>query len=139
MSLRTPLVIAVAVLSALGGVALAAIAMPSAKPRTVAAVAGPSATPEVQTKTIRRTVHVVRRDKSSASSSSSSRRPARAAATPVATPAPTRSVVRVDDSGHHDGTRRVDDSGHHGGTDDSGHHGGDDHGGRGRGRGGDDD
>ena len=41
MSLRTPLVIAVAVLSALGGVALAAVAMPSASPRTVAAAATP--------------------------------------------------------------------------------------------------
>ena len=56
MSLRTPLVIAVAVLSALGGVALAAVAMPSASPRTVAAAATSSATPEVQTKTIRRTI-----------------------------------------------------------------------------------
>jgi hypothetical protein len=163
MNLRTPLIASIAVLSALGGVAAAAIALPTSPPKVNAAQIVPSATPtpEVRTETVRRTIHVVKRDK--------------AVATPVATTSP--SAVRTsDDSGHHRSTavsRRIassaddsghhsgnDDSGHHSGNDDSGHHsvndsahhssgddsghhgGGDDSGsghGRGRGRGGDDD
>jgi hypothetical protein len=133
MNFRTPLIASIAVLSALGGVAAAAIALPTSPPPVKAAAIVPSATPtpEVRTETVHRTIHVVQRHKT----------PAR----PAATAAPSR-----DDSGHHSvavaSTRvsnRVDDSGHHSGRDDSGHHdGGDDsghHGGRGRGRGGDDD
>ena len=73
MSLRTPAVAALAVLSALGGVAAAAIALPTTPPRPIAAAtASPTATPtaEVRTKTIRRTIHVVRRDKAGGGSSS---------------------------------------------------------------------
>jgi hypothetical protein len=139
MNLRTPLVASVAVLSALGGVAAAAIALPSSAPEPTAAAVAETATPEMRTKTIRRTIHVVRRD----GTENSSATPARTAApvrTAVATASP--SSHSFDDSGHH---RAGDDSGHHrGGDDDSGHHGGgdDDSGrgrGRGRGRGGDDD
>jgi hypothetical protein len=145
MNLRTPLFASLAVVSALGGVAAAAIALPSGSTPEPAATAIPSATPEVRTQTVRRTIHVVRRD--------------RAAATATASASPSgrddRAVRRAgDDSGHHRGgddsdhrNRGGDDSGHHGGRDDSGHrgrgHSGDDdsgHGrGRGRGRGGDDD
>jgi len=64
MSLRTPVIAAVAVLSALGGVAAAAIALPSSPPRSAAAQVVPTATPEIRTETVRRTIHVVRKDKS---------------------------------------------------------------------------
>jgi hypothetical protein len=141
MNFRTPLVASVAVLSALGGVAAAAIALPSSPPKSAAAAVQPvaTATPEVQTKTIRRTIHVVRKDRSDDSgssnrSSSSSTPVSTAAPARTAVPAPARAVASTssrDDSGHHSGGD--DDSGHHsGGDDDSGH-------GRGRGRGGDDD
>src|SRR3954467_15278843 len=103
MNLRTPLVASVPVLSALGGVAAAAIALPSSPPKPTAAAVQPvaTATPEVQTKTIRRTIHVVRKDKTQdgGSSSSSSR-----AAAPVPAAAPARAVASTsseDDSGHH--------------------------------------
>ena len=73
MNLRTPLIASVAVLSALGGVAAAAIALPSSGPEPTATAVAPAATPtpEVRTKTIRRTIHVVRRDKSEGSTASS--------------------------------------------------------------------
>jgi hypothetical protein len=145
MNLRTPLIASLAVVSALGGVAAAAIALPTSAPEPAAALVAPTATPtpEVQTKTIRRTIHVVRRDKAQDSPRSSS-------AAPASTPVATASLSRrsFDDSGHHRsgdddaGHRsRDDDAGHHSGRDDSGHHGGDDDSGhgRGRGRGGDDD
>jgi uncharacterized membrane protein YgcG len=146
MNLRTPLIASIAVLSALGGVAAAAIALPTSPPaKTAAVVPAATPTPEVRTETVRRTIHVVKRDKA----------PARATSTPVAiatrsaddsghhsaTAVSRPAAASTDDSGHHSGG---DDSGHHGGRDDSGHRGrgGDDSGsghGRGRGRGGDDD
>ena len=70
MSLRTPLVLAVALLSALAGVAVAAVALPSSPPRPVRAAA--SASPEIQTQTIRRTIHVVRRDASASATTAAS-------------------------------------------------------------------
>jgi hypothetical protein len=156
MNLRTPLIGSLAVVSALGGVAAAAITLPSGSaPEPTAATVAPSATPtpEVRTKTIRRTIHVVRRDKAErASSSPAPARPVAPASTPRPAAAPSSRSSFSDDSGHH--RSGDDDSGHHGGGDDSGHHGGGDddsghHGGgdddsghgrgRGRVRGGDDD
>jgi hypothetical protein len=157
MNLRTPLIASLAVVSALGGVAAAAITLPSGSaPEPTAATVAPSATPtpEVRTKTIRRTIHVVRRDKAGSPSSSPAppARPVAPASTPRPSAAPSSRSSFSDDSGHH--RSGDDDSGHHGGGDDSGHHGGGDddsghHGGgdddsghgrgRGRGRGGDDD
>jgi hypothetical protein len=111
MNLRTPLIASLAVVSALGGVAAAAIALPSGSaPEPTAGAVVPSAPPEVRTETI----HVVRRDKDDATSRS---------AAPASTPTVSRSSS-FDDSGHHG----------RGGDDDSGHGRG-----RGRGRGGDDD
>jgi uncharacterized membrane protein YgcG len=139
MNFKTPTAIAVGVVSALAGVAGAAIALPSSPPAPAATtVATATPTAEVRTKTVRRTIHVVKRDRPAAPSSGT---PAAAAstATPVRTVAATNqrsgpALTRVDDSGHHG--RGSDDSG----ADDSGHHGGgDDGGGSGRGRGGDDD
>ena len=71
MNLRTPLFASLAVVSALGGVAAAAIALPSSAPEPTASAVAPAATatPEVRTKTIRRTIHVVRREKASRSTS----------------------------------------------------------------------
>ena len=153
MNLRTPLFASLAVVSALGGVAAAAIALPSgsAPEPTAAAVPSATPTPEVRTKTIRRTIHVVRRDKAADGAAPRRARPdrhgRRVASRLAPSPSPHRVARRLrpprrrDDSGHHSGG---DDSGHHSGGDDSGHHGGGDddsgHGrGRGRGRGGDDD
>jgi hypothetical protein len=104
MSLRTPIVVAVALLSALGGVALAAVALLSSPPRPTAAPA-----PEVRTETVRRTIHVVRREKS-------------ATPTPSTDDSAQRLSRATDD--HHGsrgrggdddgvGARAADDSGHH--------------------------
>ena len=144
MNLRTPSSPAVAVLSALGGVAAAAIALPSRRAWPTAAAVAPTATPtpEVRTKTIRRTIHVVRRDKvrgrlGLVGAHPGRRAPARRAPvghrlTLVLRPTTPATTARGDDdSGHHSGGG---DDGHHGGDDDSGHGRG-----RGRGRGGDDD
>ena len=156
MSLRTPIVVAVALLSALGGVALAAVAMPASpsRPTPAAAAVAPSPTPEVRTETVHRTIHIVRREHSRSAPRAASR--ARAAATPAAAPpAPAAIAPRPAEPARYRGARPsdgavgddrgadantgvqiADDSGHHG-DDASGHRGDDDHGGRGRG--GDDD
>jgi hypothetical protein len=146
MNLRTPLFASLAVVSALGGVAAAAIAFPSGSdPEPAAAVA--SATPEVRTETIRRTVHV-RRARSRDDAPSRTAAPARTASPDDSGhhrsgdgDSGHRDRGRDDDAGHHRAGHHGDDddsehhrSGHHG-DDDSGHHGR----GRGRGRGGDDD
>jgi uncharacterized membrane protein YgcG len=162
MNFRTPLIASIAVLSALGGVAAAAIALPTSPPKANVAAIVPTATPtpEVRTETVRRTIHVVQRAKATptataARTSDDSGHHSGTAATrrtddsghhsATAVSRPTASST--DDSGHHNGGDDSghhsgrDDSGHHGGGNDSGHHGGgDDSGhGRGRGRGGDDD
>jgi hypothetical protein len=118
MPFTTPAVITAGVVSALAGVAGAAIALPSSPAAAPSlAVAAPSATPEVRTETVRRTVHVTRRDRRAGDGT-----PSRHSSAPAATP--TAVSRRHDDSGHHSG---FDDSGHPGGDDDSGHHsGGDD-------------
>jgi hypothetical protein len=118
MRFKTPTAIAVGVVSALAGVTGAALALPSSPPEPTAAIATPTPTPEVRAETVRRTIHVTKRDRSRDDS------PSRAAATTTPVASSRRS-------------RGSDDSGHHTGTDDSGHHGGGH--GRGRGRGGDDD
>src|SRR4051794_34621773 len=152
MNLRTPLIASLAVVSALGGVALAAIALPSGSASEPAVAAVPSATPapEVRTTTIHRTIHVVRRHKGEDASSTRS-------AAPAITPAATASLDDSahprpggDDAGPHgggDGAGRQgggdeagphgggEDPGRHGGGDDAGHRGGGDASGHGRGRG----
>jgi hypothetical protein len=99
MSFKTPTAIAVGVVSALAGVAAAAIALPTSPPAPTT-IATATATPEVRTETVRRTIHV--------------RRSRGADDTPRATATPTRRrhSPGADDSGHHEG---FDDSGHHGG------------------------
>jgi hypothetical protein len=111
MTFKTPVAIAAAVATALGGVATAAIAFPSSPSSSPAAVvAAPSASPEVRTETVHRTVHVTRHERR-----------------------------RHDDRTVHRSTATRDDSGHHAGADDSGHHRRGHGHGRGRGRGGHDD
>jgi hypothetical protein len=123
MSFKTPTAITVGVVSALAGVAAAAIALPSSPPATTTTA---TATPEVRTETVRRTIHVTRRDRSGDDNSASRTR----GAAPAAATTSTHRSRGFDDSGHHRGD---DDSGHHGGDDDDGGQG------RRRGRGGDDD
>src|SRR3954454_24268343 len=116
MNLRTPIVIAVAVLSALGGIAAAAIALPTASPRPLTAAATP--TPQVRTETIRRTIHVVRPDEPAATTS-------RAGSNTPVRPAPSApAAARVAIAPRHAG------SGHDVDDDDGGAgEGADDHGG----------
>src|SRR4051794_1193389 len=63
MTFKTPVAIAAAVATALGGVAAAAVALPSPSSSPAAMVAAPSATPEVRPETVHRTIHVTRHDR----------------------------------------------------------------------------